>query len=110
MLGQTEERPPDRCIYAQYAGSAVPEVAENKQKSVSLLRAIRYDTIRYEMLMIEVFLCFDTAFNWTRKTPENRILIKGKGSRYSITKRRVPELIPVLGSQPVGDVNHKPDG
>jgi len=35
---------------------------------------------------------------------------KGKGSRYSITERRVPELIPVLGSQPAGDVNHKPDG
>jgi len=26
---------------------------------------------------------------------------KGKGSPYSITERRVPELIPVLGSQPV---------
>ena len=26
------------------------------------------------------------------------------------TKRRVPELIPVLGSQPAGDVNHKADG
>ena len=25
-----------------------------------------------------------------------------------ITERRVPELIPVLGSQPVGDVSHKP--
>ena len=25
---------------------------------------------------------------------------KGKGSPYSITERRVPELIPVLGSQP----------
>jgi len=24
--------------------------------------------------------------------------------------RRVPELIPVLGSQPAGDVSHKPDG
>jgi len=23
---------------------------------------------------------------------------------------RFPELIPVLGSQPAGDVNHKPDG
>ena len=34
---------------------------------------------------------------------------KGKGSPYSITERRVPELIPVLGSQPAGDVNHKPD-
>ena len=33
-----------------------------------------------------------------------------KGSRYSITERRAPELIPVLGSQPAGDVNHKPDG
>ena len=33
-----------------------------------------------------------------------------KGSPYSITERRVPELIPVLGSQPVGDVSHKPDG
>jgi len=35
---------------------------------------------------------------------------KGKGSPYSITERRVPELIPVLGRQPAGDVNHKPDG
>jgi len=30
---------------------------------------------------------------------------KGKGSPYSITERRLPELIPVLGSQPSGDVN-----
>jgi len=35
---------------------------------------------------------------------------KTKGSPYSITERRVPELIPVLGSQPAGDVNHKRDG
>ena len=35
---------------------------------------------------------------------------KSKGSPYSITDRRVPELIPVLGSQPVGDVSHKPGG
>ena len=33
-----------------------------------------------------------------------------KGSPYSITDRRVPELIPVLGSQPAGDVSHKPGG
>ena len=37
-------------------------------------------------------------------------LLKGKGSPYSITERRVPELIPVLGSQPAGDVSHKPGG
>jgi len=35
---------------------------------------------------------------------------KGKGSPYSITKRRVPELIPVLGSQPADDVSHKAGG
>jgi len=33
-----------------------------------------------------------------------------KGSSYSITGRRVPELIPVLGSQPAGDGSHKPGG
>jgi len=35
---------------------------------------------------------------------------KGKGSPYSVTERRVPELIPVLGSQPAGDVSHKRGG
>ena len=35
---------------------------------------------------------------------------KGKGVPYSITERRVPELIPVLGSQPAGAVSHKPGG
>jgi len=34
----------------------------------------------------------------------------GKGSLQSITERKVPELIPVLGSQPAGDANHKPGG
>ena len=33
---------------------------------------------------------------------------KGTGSPYSITERRVPQLIPVLGSQRAGDVSHKP--
>jgi len=34
--------------------------------------------------------------------------VKFKGSPYSITECRVPELIPVLGSQPAGDVSHEP--
>jgi len=33
-----------------------------------------------------------------------------KSSPYSITEHRVPELIPVLGSQPAGDMSHKPSG
>jgi len=32
---------------------------------------------------------------------------KGEGSPYSVTERRVPELIPVLGSQPARDVSHE---
>jgi len=35
---------------------------------------------------------------------------KSRGSPYSITERRVPELIPVPGSQPAGDVSQKPGG
>jgi len=31
-----------------------------------------------------------------------------RSSPYSTAKRRVPELIPDLGSQPAGDVSHKP--
>ena len=33
-----------------------------------------------------------------------------EGSPYSISECRVLELIPVLGSQPAGDENHKPGG
>jgi len=46
----------------------------------------------------------------TSKTAGQRTKGKGKGSPYSITERSVPELIPVLGSQPAGDVSHKPGG
>ena len=54
-----------------------------------------------------------TVIAWTRalySDAGDRPTAVKKGSPYSITKRRVPYLIPVLGSQPAGDVNHKPDG
>ena len=35
---------------------------------------------------------------------------KGKGSPYSTAECRVPELIPVLGSQSACEVSHKPSG
>ena len=38
------------------------------------------------------------------------LFVQCKASPYSIAERRVPELIPVLGSQPAGDVSHKPGG
>jgi len=35
---------------------------------------------------------------------------KSNASPYLITEHRVPELISVLGSQPAGDVSHRPGG
>ena len=46
---------------------------------------------------------------WGMEACHRHILhCKGKGSPYSITKHRVLELIPVLGSHPADDVSHKP--
>ena len=44
----------------------------------------------------------------SKQSGESVKSVKGKGSPCSITERRVPELIPVLGSQPAGEVSHKP--
>jgi len=46
--------------------------------------------------------CIHVSFSAHVKAASRK---KGKGSPY-----RVPELIPVLGSQPAGDVSHKPGG
>ena len=52
----------------------------------------------------------DHTANCTATTIDSILLMPQKGSPYSITERRVPELIPVLGSQPAGDLSHKPGG
>jgi len=36
--------------------------------------------------------------------------VSKKGRPFSIAERIFPELIPVLDSQPAGDVSHKPGG
>ena len=48
------------------------------------------------------------VFHSVRFAVSYGLLANKKGSQYSITERRVPELIPVLCSQPAGDVSHKP--
>ena len=48
-----------------------------------------------------------TSGNWHELLSSTN---KGKGSPYSTAERRVPELIPVLCSQPAGDVSHIPGG
>ena len=63
----------------------------------------------WSMLCIEVLNVHKVRQNELRVIPL-RELLKGKGSPYSITERRVPELIPVLCSQLAGGVSHKPGG
>ena len=52
----------------------------------------------------------DDEHNASRECVPSIGWAKGKGSPYPIAERKVPELIPVLGSQSAGDVSHKPGG
>ena len=54
--------------------------------------------------MVDICQKMPSQFHFFRHCVE----VKGTGSPYSITECRVPELIPILGSQPAGDVSHKP--
>ena len=47
------------------------------------------------------------SVNKLARQPRSTVKRK-EGSPYSIADCMVPELIPVLGSQPAGDVSHKP--
>ena len=71
-----------------------------------------------------VHLCTDVTrvLRGNRKSAPTSTVLRDHGAsialpianfvhRYtSITECRVPEIIPVLGSQPAGDVSHKPAG
>ena len=48
------------------------------------------------------------VIDWCQNKAEPSLRRSLKGSPYSNTERRVPELIPLLDSQPAGDVSHKP--
>jgi len=48
--------------------------------------------------------------SFMRQMPLTTSLRHAASSPYSITEHRAPELILVLGSQPAGDVSHKPGG
>ena len=68
---------------------------------------------RSDMLRHDVRESLDsrpTQQEQTNITHNTSMLVKGKRSPYSITESTVSELISVLGSQPAGDVSHKPGG
>jgi len=52
----------------------------------------------------------ELGHNKFQEMPSGASRGRGRGSPYSLTERRVPEMIPVLGSQPAGDASHKPGG
>ena len=60
--------------------------------------------------MVFIIYLFNSGTRPTQKLHITKNSKKGKGSPYLITEFRVPELILVLGSQPAGDVSHKPGG
>jgi len=62
---------------------------------------------------MDVFCIFSFHFEWKAKTTvdkEVQFICSVVRCYSSITERRVPELIPLLGSQPAGDVSHKLGG
>jgi len=81
---------------------------------------------KHKLLVMDMW--FNATKSWRRKfeprvrvlklkqektCEEYRCMVRDKvkkGNPYSITERRVPQLIPILGRQPAGDLNHKPDG
>jgi len=79
--------------------------------AVVLLILNRFSTFFHFQILHEIF---SKALTKDPTTPHTRCYTTlwntKKGSPYSITERRIPELIPVLGSQPVDDVSHKPGG
>jgi len=71
----------------------------------------QYHSIVAVFINITAMLLFASAWMCIECLVSSRTVIKkGKGSSYLTTKCRVLELIPVPGSQPAGDVSHKPGG
>ena len=66
------------------------------------------DCLVLEMSLTVVFIVSSPVH--PNAVPADRHISRniGKGSQYSTVEHRVTELIPVLGSQPAGDVSRKP--
>ena len=92
-----------------------------ERSAVVFLSVLCFRLVLFYCFMCSLYMCTCVLHTVrihsmnNRLTTERRLEVKvrlkvTKSSSYSITERRVPELIPFLGSQPAGDVSHKPDG
>jgi len=119
-LGKHANPNPNRFVrcsvsYINNVADIIPALAQFTSQPVMLKDSLWYlsdhhfiDADISEAINMTVYCCIIVIF-----TSVHHLQLewkKGKGSPYSITEHRVPELIPVLGSQPAGDVSHKPGG
>ena len=74
-----------------------------------LARLVQLPLLRHHVLSRAVQVLHAQARLPPATTPRS-LYIKGKRSPHLTAERRIPELIPVLGSQPAGDVSHEPGG
>jgi len=104
------------------AASTAPHIAQMRDSAAAAMRP--FTKLLWTLVFSQlVFSCkraapkdvyWDTMSEWVSKQYRRIIAVhclrgkKSKGSPYSITERRVLELIPVLDSQPAGEVSHKP--
>ena len=111
------------CHYRRHAATSVA-VADPHRLHYIPLSLTRADLLHTQLplrIALRPPVClFKPAHNFkTKKTADFRLRHEStttagvrdvKGRPYSITERRVPEMILVLGSKPAGDGSHKPNG
>jgi len=105
--GQTDGQTPYRCVSAPNTMQSVP----TRQWHIAGSAPDTPSTMDSSSLGARRLTGHDTTNTMQQSAANYRHGPSGlKASPYSIAERRVPELIPVLGSQPAGDVSHKPGG
>ena len=110
----------DRCVKVGISMSCKPVKLQTRQEALARGRTDQLCTKNSTNCSsrTRTLACIECAILPLQTTKVNAcdsaILVygslKGKVSPHSIAERRVPELILVLGSQPAGDVSHKPGG
>ena len=110
--------PPNQQRQSTESSFLITHVKQIYRREATQVLVYHHNSVSYFAPCPHMHICFDSVILEQTDKPAKQLTVtqrlhqcvKRKGSPYWITERRVPELIPVLGSQPAGDVSHKPDG